>query len=162
MKKVLFICSLLLGLTLYAQKTVKIGASVAFFNVENLFDTIHSADYIDGTKDITNPAFHRSIPVDSIQFLEADEYRGVWNDTALKGIKAVRYQSVAEEFTPASGKNYNTKIYNQKLANAAKVISEIGYDYLKSAPTVCGLIEVENRQVIEDLIKQPTLAKYDY
>ena len=162
MKNLIFIFSMLIGLSVSAQKTVRVGASVAFLNVENLFDTIHSADYIDGTKAITNPAFHRSIPVDSIKYLDAEEYRGVWNDSALKGRKAIRYQAVSQEFTPASAKNYNTKIYKQKLANAARVISEIGYDYLRSAPTVCGLIEVENRQVIEDLINQPALAKYDY
>lgn len=137
-------------------------ATVGFLNVENLWDTIKSADYIDGTKDIKNPAFHRSIPLDSIKFLESEKYEGVWNDESLKGKKAVRYQSGAEEFTPSSGKNYNTKVYRQKLANEAKVISELGAQYTKTAPAVVGLIEVENRQVIEDLVKHPTLAKYDY
>lgn len=137
-------------------------ATVGFLNVENLWDTIKSADYIDGTKDIKNPAFHRSIPLDSIKFLESEKYEGVWNDESLKGKKAVRYQSGAEEFTPSSGKNYNTKVYKQKLANEAKVISELGAQYTKTAPAVVGLIEVENRQVIEDLVNHPTLAKYDY
>lgn len=137
-------------------------ATVGFLNVENLWDTIKSADYIDGTKDIKNPAFHRSIPLDSIKFLESEKYEGVWNDESLKGKKAVRYQSGADEFTPSSGKNYNTKVYRQKLANEAKVISEMGAQYTKTAPAIVGLIEVENRQVIEDLVKHPTLAKYDY
>ncbi len=74
----------------------------------------------------------------------------------------MRYQSGSEEFTPSSGKNYNTKIYKKKLENEAKVISELGSQYTKTAPAVVGLIEVENRQVIEDLIKEPALAKYDY
>lgn len=137
-------------------------ATVGFLNVENLWDTIKSADYIDGTKDIKNPAFHRSIPLDSIKFLESEKYEGVWNDESLRGKKVVRYQSGADEFTPSSAKNYNTKVYRQKLANEAKVISEMGAQYTKTAPAVVGLIEVENRQVIEDLVKHPTLAKYDY
>jgi hypothetical protein len=137
-------------------------ATVGFLNVENLWDTIRSADYIDGTKDISNPAFHRSIPLDSIKFLEAEKYDGPWSDGALKGKKAVRYQSGSDEFTPNSAKNYNTKVYKAKLANEAKVISEMGAQYTKTAPAVVGLIEVENRQVIEDLVKQPALAKYDY
>lgn len=137
-------------------------ATVGFLNVENLWDTIRSADYIDGTKDIRNPAFHRSIPIDSIRFLEAEKYEGPWSDGALKGKKVVRYQGGSEEFTPNSGKNYNTKVYKAKLANEAKVISELGAQYTKTAPAVVGLIEVENRQVIEDLVKQPVLAKYDY
>jgi hypothetical protein len=137
-------------------------ATVGFLNVENLWDTIRSADYIDGTKDISNPAFHRSIPLDSIKFLEAEKHDGPWSDGALKGKKAVRYQSGSDEFTPNSAKNYNTKVYKAKLANEAKVISEMGAQYTKTAPAVVGLIEVENRQVIEDLVKQPALAKYDY
>ena len=137
-------------------------ATVGFLNVENLWDTIKSADYIDGTMDIKNPAFHRSIPLDSVKFLEAEKYEGVWNDESLKGKKAVRYQSGSDEFTPSSGKNYNTKIYKQKLANEAKVISEMGAQYTKTAPAIVGLIEVENRQVIEDLIQHPALAKYNY
>lgn len=73
-------------------------------NVENLWDTIRSADYIDGTKDIRNPAFHRSIPFDSIKFLEAEKYDGPWSDGALIGKKVVREQSGSEEFTPKSAK----------------------------------------------------------
>ncbi|KQS95278.1 endonuclease [Chryseobacterium sp. Leaf394] len=163
MKKSLSILMLVITTWSFAQQgKLRKVATVGFLNVENLWDTIKSADYIDGTKDIKNPAFHRSIPLDSIKFLESEKYEGVWNDESLKGKKAVRYQSGAEEFTPSSGKNYNTKVYRQKLANEAKVISELGAQYTKTAPAVVGLIEVENRQVIEDLVKHPTLAKYDY
>lgn len=163
MKKYLSAVALIFSLMAFAQQgKLRKVATVGFLNVENLWDTIRSADYIDGTKDKTNPAFHRSIPLDSIKFLEVEKYEGQWSDDLLKGKKAVRYQSGAEEFTPASAKNYNSKIYNKKLENAAKVISELGAQYTKTAPAVVGLIEVENRQVIQDLVKQPVLAKYDY
>ncbi|MBD8084373.1 endonuclease/exonuclease/phosphatase family protein [Chryseobacterium caseinilyticum] len=163
MKKSLSILMLVITAFSFAQQgKLRKVATVGFLNVENLWDTIKSADYIDGTKDIKNPAFHRSIPLDSIKFLESEKYEGVWNDESLKGKKAVRYQSGADEFTPSSGKNYNTKVYKQKLANEAKVIAELGAQYTKTAPAVVGLIEVENRQVIEDLVKHPTLAKFDY
>lgn len=163
MKKFLNLVAIILSMTAFAQQgKVKRVAAVGFLNVENLWDTIRSADYIDGTKDKTNPAFHRSIPLDSIKFLEAEKYEGQWSDGLLAGKKVVRYQSGSEEFTPASGKNYNTKIYKKKLENEAKVIAELGSQYTKTAPVVVGLIEVENRQVIQDLIKQPALAKYDY
>ena len=146
------------------QKKQVRAATVGFLNVENLWDTIRSADYIDGTKDITNPAFHRSVPLDSIKYLEVTEkdYAGPWNDEALKGKKVVRIQGGSEEFTPKSGKNYTYKVYKQKLENGAKVISEMGKAYTNTAPVVVGLIEVENRQVIEDLVKEPSIAKYDY
>lgn len=163
MKKILNLVAIILSITAFAQQgKVKRVAAVGFLNVENLWDTIRSADYIDGTKDKTNPAFHRSIPLDSIKFLEAEKYEGQWSDGLLVGKKVIRYQSGSEEFTPASGKNYNTKIYKKKLENAAKVIAELGSQYTKTAPAVVGLIEVENRQVIQDLVKEPTLAKYDY
>ncbi|MCT2563211.1 endonuclease/exonuclease/phosphatase family protein [Chryseobacterium herbae] len=163
MKRFMSFMTIVFSVMAFAQQgKLRKVAAVGFLNVENLWDTIRSADYIDGTKDIHNPAFHRSIPLDSIKFLEAEKHDGPWSDGALKGKKAVRYQSGSEEFTPSSGKNYNTKIYKAKLANEAKVIAELGAQYTKTAPAVVGLIEVENRQVIEDLVKQPALAKYDY
>lgn len=137
-------------------------ATVAFLNVENMWDTIQSADYIDGTKAISNPAFHRSIPLDSVKYLPHEDYNGPWNDYALKGKKVVRYQGSSDEFTPSSPKNYGKKIYEEKLHNIAKVIADIGSQYTKTAPVVVGLIEVENRKVVEDIAHYPTLAKYDY
>ena len=138
-------------------------ATIGFMNVENLWDTVASADYIDGTKDVSNPAFHRSVPLDSLKYLETtEEYYGEWRDDLLKGKKVVRKQSLADDFTHNSPKNWNTKNYNIKIANQARVISEMGAQYTKTAPVIVGLIEVENRQVIEDLIKHPLLVKYDY
>ncbi len=164
--KNLFSLIALLGISLlFAQQKRQVrAATVGFLNVENLWDTVRSADYIDGTKDKSNPAFHRSVPLDSIKYLEVTEkdYKGVWNDESLAGKKVVRIQGGSEEFTPKSGKNYNYKIYKQKLENEAKVISEMGKAYTGTAPAVVGLIEVENRQVVEDLVKEPAIAKYDY
>ncbi len=163
MKNFLLFISVIFNVVTYAQNgDIKRVAAVGFLNVENLWDTIRSADYIDGTKDRNNPAFHRSIPFDSIKFLESEKYDGQWNDELLAGKRAVRYQKGSEDFTPASSKNYSTKIYRKKLENMAKVIAEIGSQYTKTAPVVVGLIEVENRQVIQDLIKYPALSKYDY
>ena len=66
-------------------------ATIGFMNVENLWDTIASADYIDGTKNVNNPAFHRSVPLDSLKYLETtEEYRGEWRDDLLKGKKVVK------------------------------------------------------------------------
>ena len=76
--------------------------------------------------------------------------------------KVIRYQNLADDFTPKSAKNYNSKVYQTKLANESKVISELGYQYTKTLPAIVGLIEVENRQVIQDLIKQPALNKVEW
>ncbi len=160
MKKLFLVISALLVAGANAQ-TVR-RAAIGFYNVENLFDTIASADYIDGTLSRKNPAFHRSIPLDSVKLLPHEEYKGPWSDELLVGKRAVRHLGSADEFTPNSAKRYDTKTYNHKLANTAKVISEIGSKYTRSAPAVVGMVEIENRQVLEDLVKQPALAKYNY
>lgn len=70
------------------QKQVK-RAAIGFLNVENLWDTIPSADYIDGTLPRSNPKFHRSVPLDSLKFLETTEdYKGEWSDELLIGKKS--------------------------------------------------------------------------
>ena len=165
MKKITSFLFLMIVYFSFAQQKGQLRkvATIGFLNVENLFDTIASADYIDGTKEVSNPAFHRSVPLDSLKLLDTTEvYRGEWRNELLKGKKVIRHQILADEFTYNSAKNWNTKNYNQKIANEARVISEMGAQYTKTAPVIVGLIEVENRQVIEDLIKHPLLAKYDY
>lgn len=165
MKKIISFVFVMLFCYTYAQQTGQLRkvATIGFMNVENLFDTIPSADYIDGTLDVHNPAFHRSVPIDSLKYLETTEdFRGEWSNEALIGKKVIRHQILADDFTANSSKNWNSKNYNHKLGNLAKVISELGAKYTNTAPVIVGLIEVENRQVIEDLIKQPALAKYDY
>ncbi|MDP2454989.1 MULTISPECIES: endonuclease [unclassified Kaistella] len=165
MKKIVSFVFLIAFCFIFGQQKGQLRkvATIGFMNVENLWDTIASADYIDGTKDVSNPAFHRSVPLDSLKYLEiTEDYRGEWRDELLKGKKVVRKQTLADDFTYNSAKNWNTKNYNIKIANQAKVISEMGAQYTKTAPVIVGLIEVENRQVIEDLIKHPLLAKYDY
>ncbi|MFP3835737.1 endonuclease, partial [Chryseobacterium sp. SIMBA_028] len=63
MKKYLIIAAVFcFGSAFSQQKQVK-RAAVAFLNVENLWDTIPSADYIDGTLQVNNPKFHRSVPL---------------------------------------------------------------------------------------------------
>jgi len=163
MKKYLIIIALMHSYFINAQQRQVKRATIAFLNVENLWDTIASADYIDGTLPFSNPKFHRSVPIDSLKFLETTEdYKGEWSNDLLIGKKVIRRQVLAEDFTSQSPKRWGTKYYNQKLANEAKVISELGRQYTNDNPVICGLIEVENRQVIEDLIKQPSLAKSNY
>jgi len=165
MKKQLFFVFLFISVICFSQggkSKIRRVASVAFYNVENLWDTEKSADYIDGTKDVNNPAFHRSIPEDSIPLLEHQKYVGPWSDNKLKGKKVIKYQYNNEEFSAYGPKNNNEKVYRKKLNNIARVISEIGSKYTKTAPVIVGLAEVENRQVIEDLVGVPILSKYDY
>lgn len=142
---------------------MKRTAAVGFYNVENLWDTVKSVDYIDATLPAHHINFHRSVPLDSLKYLEiTKDYKGPWDYDRIKGQKVVRKQILSDDFTPKSNKNYTYNIYQQKLKNIAQVISEIGFKYTKTAPAVVGLVEVENRQVVEALTQQDALKKYDY
>ena len=142
---------------------MKRTATVGFYNVENLWDTVKSVDYIDATLPAHHVNFHRSVPLDSLKYLEiTKDYKGPWDYDRIKGQKVVRKQILSDDFTPKSNKNYTYNIYQQKLKNIAQVISEIGSKYTKTAPAVVGLVEVENRQVVEALTQQDALKKYDY
>ena len=161
MKPLLFLIFSFFHISFSAQ--IKRVATIGFYNVENLFDTIQSADYIDTSLPKNHINFHRSIPLDSLKYLEITKnYKGPWDYEKMKGKKIVRKQSLSEDFTPKSSKNYTYDIYQQKLKNIAQVISEIGTKYTKTTPVIVGLAEVENRQVLEDLVKQDALKKYDY
>lgn len=87
--------------------------TIAFYNVENLFDT----------KD--DPAINDS------------------------------------EYTPAQG--WTNEKYQQKLKNLERVIADIGTtEQHTNSAVVLGVCEIENRAVLEDLIKMPKLASKDY
>ena len=148
---------------LFSNAQMKRTAAVGFYNVENLWDTVKSVDYIDATLPVHHVNFHRSVPLDSLKYLEiTKDYKGPWDYERIKGQKVVRKQILSDDFTPKSNKNYTYNIYQQKLKNIAQVISEIGFKYTKTAPAVVGLVEVENRQVVEALTQQDALKKYDY
>ena len=97
----------------YAQERQFAIHTVAFYNFENLFDTINNPN----------------------------------ND---------------DEFTPRGTQNWTSAKYKMKLNNLAKVISGIGAAENPNAPTLIGGAEIENRRVLEDLVKQPKLMNYDY
>ena len=161
MRQVFIIIFCVLGLFYNAQ--MKRTAAVGFYNVENLWDTVKSVDYIDATLPAHHINFHRSVPLDSLKYLEiTKDYKGPWDYDRIKGQKVVRKQVLSDDFTPKSNKNYTYNIYQQKLKNIAQVISEVGFKYTKTAPAVVGLVEVENRQVVEALTQQDALKKYDY
>lgn len=66
---------------------------------------------------------------------------------------------VNEEYSPLSEKVWDTKKYKTKLANLAKVISQLGDP---DGPEVLGVCEVENYNVLHDLVSQPQLKKQGY
>ena len=163
MKKYILLGLLSIISIVSAQQRRVQRVGIGFMNVENLWDIYPSADYIDGTLLPSNPAFHRSVPIDSLKYLPiTEEYKGQWVDKKLFGKKVVRKQVLSDDFTPNSPKAWTKKRYDEKLIRISKVIADLGREYTKTAPVIAGLIEVENRQVVQDLIQQPALVKYDY
>ena len=97
-----------------AQQKNYVIHTVAFYNFENLFDTINDLKTND------------------------------------------------DEWTPAGAERWTSKKYRHKLENLARVLSEIGSAENSDSPTFIGGSEIENREVLEDLIKQPKLIGKDY
>ena len=67
-----------------------------------------------------------------------------------------------DDRTPEGKDHWTQEIYEAKLANMAKVISEIGEDVTGTSPAIIGVSEIENRRVLEDLLNQEPLVKKDY
>ncbi len=86
---------------------------VAFYNLENLFDTINQAN-----RD--------------------------------------------EQFLPTSSLKWTGAKYKSKLNNMAYAISQIGLGIQPTGVSVLGVAEVENRGVLEELVKQPQIAQRGY
>lgn len=99
----------------YSQEKRKFKIhTVAFYNLENLFDTINDPNKFD-------------------------------------------------EFSPIMEINYNrSRVYESKVKNIARVISEIGEDVSHNSPVIIGVAEVENRKVLEDLCNDERLISTDY
>ena len=110
--KIAKITALLLTLfTLHVTAQGKKGAvhTIAFYNLENFFDTVNDPNIND------------------------------------------------EDFI------YTSANYAKKIDNLARVISQLGTSEIqRNAPVVLGVSEIENRRVLEDLIKHPLLIGFDF
>lgn len=67
-----------------------------------------------------------------------------------------------EEFLPNGIRNYNTRIYQDKLSKLATVIAQIGADFNSDGPALLGVSEIENDTVLSDLVKQAPIASRQY
>jgi hypothetical protein len=67
-----------------------------------------------------------------------------------------------EEYTPNGSMKWGTMKYKAKLEHMSYAISQIGLDYSPAGVAFIGLSEIENQGVLEDLVKQPTLANRSY
>ena len=71
-----------------------------------------------------------------------------------------------EEFLPKGARNYNGKIYMNKLEKLASVIKRMGTDDEKipcpDGAAILGVAEVENIHVLEDLVNHPLIKSRNY
>lgn len=66
------------------------------------------------------------------------------------------------EFLPTGSKQWNGERYWRKLDRNARVIAEMGKDLHPQGMAILGLCEVENRTVVEDLVKTTALKDRNY
>ena len=62
-----------------------------------------------------------------------------------------------EEFTPSGSKEWTLERYNRKIENLSKVLSEMNSN---TGPDILGLVEVENKSVVEDLAAKASFKAY--
>lgn len=106
---------ILLSAKLSAQeKKTYLVRTVAFYNVENLFD--------------------------------------IYNDPKTHD----------DDRTPDGKDHWTEDIYKDKIKNMAKVIADIGADVTHTAPDIIGLAEIENITVLNDLVNDSQLKKFNY
>lgn len=115
-KKIIALFIVLSSITVAKAQDKKFKVqTIAFYNFENLFDTINNANVND------------------------------------------------EEYTPTGTQRWTAEKYKKKLGNLSRVLNEIGTsDQQKESPVIIGGSEIENRGVLEDLVKQPLLINKDY
>ncbi len=117
MKKLVYtlFLSLFIVTAAYAQQGKVTVYAMAFYNLENLFDTINDPETND------------------------------------------------EEFLPDGTYRWGHIKYENKLKNLAYTLSKLGTDkFCPQGPAVIGVSEIENRRVLEDLIKTGDLANRNY
>lgn len=95
------------------EKTYKIH-TIAFYNLENLFDTINDPLKLD--------------EISPIMELKIDK----------------------------------SAVFQKKIKNMARAISEIGFEETHNTPVILGVSEIENRAVLEALVTDSSLIKTNY
>ncbi|MCF8368462.1 MAG: endonuclease/exonuclease/phosphatase family protein [Bacteroidales bacterium] len=94
-----------------------------------------------------------SYEVVCIGFYNLENLFDTINDTTLRG---------NDEFTPGAPKQWTNARYHEKLGNMAFAISKIGTDLTPDGPALLGVSEIENRGVLEDLVKEQAIKDKEY
>lgn len=67
-----------------------------------------------------------------------------------------------EEFTPHGKRVWTAEKYNDKIANLATVISQLGRELTPNGLSILGVSEIENDTVLQSLIAHPLLSSKGY
>jgi predicted extracellular nuclease len=67
-----------------------------------------------------------------------------------------------DDFLPDAEKKWTYRRYKKKIRRLSKVIRTIGNDGLNQPPSVIGVAEVENIDVVLDLVESDNLNEYNY
>lgn len=67
-----------------------------------------------------------------------------------------------DDFTPKGQKGWSSERYKEKLVNLSKVIAELGIEGTPDGVAILGVSEVENKSVLEDLVKTEKLKGRGY
>ncbi len=67
-----------------------------------------------------------------------------------------------DDFLPESEKRWTKKRYDKKIYKIGTAISNIGFRNSGKAPVILGLSEVENKRVLQDLVKSKHLVNKNY
>jgi len=67
-----------------------------------------------------------------------------------------------DDFLPEGEKKWTYRRYKKKIRRLSKVIRTIGNDYMQEPPSVLGVAEVENIDVVLDLVESDNLHQYNY
>jgi len=67
-----------------------------------------------------------------------------------------------DDFTPKGQKGWTSERYHEKLNHMAKVISKLGKEVTPDGVAMLGVAEIENKSVLEDLLKTDDLKNRNY
>lgn len=73
-------------------------------------------------------------------------------------------ETLDDDFTPEGSKKWTANKYKNKIGKLSMTISKIGHEETKNLPSLVGLAEVENEEVVRDLIDNENLGfeRMDY
>lgn len=156
-----------LGISGAAAQQYQVTA-VGFYNFENLFDTLASCDMLfparhaAGEYPYMQTVPKATVPEGAYEFWGAGRLSDWLLGNRTDAPDTVLLDKFDEEFTPDGAYRYTSPVYREKLANLARVVSEMGTGVTPDGVALLGVAEVEQLRVLEDFVKEPAIASRNY